>query len=228
MSSADVARTWLGVALIAVVLSGLGVRRRLAVCVTFVAYLVVVGVSDALMVAWPDRFFRQGFWILKESVLNLLKLAMGLELMVRIFRHFPTAYAATRSVVALVVVGLAFLVWSSLEKGTEYRTVVGTLSPHVIDATVWLFISLGAASLWYHLPLDSMHKAILIGLVPYLLVFSLALRALGAMGWERGDVFNTAAPLAYQVMLVYWAFAAWKKAPGDEGTRVKRMLPPAA
>ena len=228
MSAWDLVRSWTVIFMIAVVLTGLGVRRRLTACITFVAYLGVVAMSDVLIVTWPAQFFRQSFWILKESVLNLLKLGIGLELMARIFRHFPGAYAAARGVVALVVAGLGLMVWSSLGKGVEYRAVVGTLTPIVLDATVWLFVALGAASLWYHLPLDSIHKAILIGLVPYLLFFSVALRALGAMGWERGDVFNSAAPIAYLAMIVYWAAVAWKKDPGDAGTRIKRMMPPAA
>src|SRR5688572_14624680 len=179
----DVARVWLVVAMIAVVLAGLGVRRRLTACVTFVAYLVVVAVSDGLIVTWPETYFRRPFWVLKESVLAFLKLAMGLELMVRIFRHFPGAYAATRAVVVLLVVVLGALVRSAASEGTDYLAFVGRLHPYVNDGTVWLLVALGAASLWYHLPLDSIHKAILIGLVPFLLVYSVVMRALAAVGW---------------------------------------------
>ena len=84
---------------------------------------------------------------------------------------------------------------------------------------------LGGYCLWYHLPLDSLHKAILIGLVPYLLVYSVMLRALFALGWERGGVFNRSAPLAYVALLCYWAYVAWRPAAqGDAGTRIGRLL----
>jgi hypothetical protein len=214
-----------GVILIGAILAGLFVRRRAASCWSFVAYLAAVALSDLLIVLWPERFFRQGFWILKESVHNLLKLAVGLELMVRIFRPFPSAYAAARRGVIAVLAGLAALVGISLSGGTDYVAVVGRLHPHVYDGTVWLLVALGAYCLWYHLPLDSLHKAILIGLVPYLLVYSVMQRALVALGWERGRVFNRTAPLAYFALLVYWAYVAWRSGPGlDSGTRVGRLV----
>jgi hypothetical protein len=213
------------VILICVVLAGLFVRRRAASCWSFVAYLVAVALADLLIVSWPHRFWRQDFWIFKESVHNVLKLATALELMVRVFQPFPTAYVAVRRVVLLAVAGLAVLVWSSLRHGTGYIPVVGRLNPHVYDMTVWILVGLGGYCLWYHLPLDSLHKAILIGWVPYLLVYSVMQRSLAAFGWERGYLFNRTSPIAYLLLLAYWAHVAWKPAAGgDAGTRVGRLL----
>src|SRR5688500_2990666 len=103
--------TVVAVILICAVLAGLFVRRKAGSCWSFVAYLIAVAVSDLLIAAWPHRFWRQDFWIFKESVHNLLKLATALELMVRIFQAFPTAYVAARRGVFLAVGGLAVLVW---------------------------------------------------------------------------------------------------------------------
>jgi hypothetical protein len=217
--------TAVAVVLICGVLAGLFVRRRAASCWSFVAYLVAVAVSDLLIAGWPHRFWREGFWILKEGVHNLLKLATALELMVRIFQPFPSAYAAARRGVLVVVAGLAALVWFTLAGGTDYITVVGRLYPHVYDATVWVLVALGGYCLWYHLPLDSLHKAILIGLVPYLLVYSVMQRSLASFGWERGYLFNATSPMAYLLLLVYWGYVAWRPATvGDAGTRVGRLL----
>jgi hypothetical protein len=211
--------------LVFVVLAGLVVRKRVTACWSFALYLAAVGVADLLIAAWPARFFRYDFWILKESVHNLLKLAVALELTVRIFQPFPSAYAAARRAVMVVVAGLGALIWFSLAGGTDYFSVVGRLHPHVNDGTVWLLVALGGYCLWYHLPLDSIHKAILIGLVPYLLVYSVVQRAFVALGWERGNLINHTAPVAYLALLVYWAFVAWRPATvGDAGTRVSRLL----
>jgi len=213
------------VILLCAVLAGLIVRRRAASCWSFVAYLAAVALSDLLIGLWPQRFWRKDFWILKESVHNLLKLAVALELMVRIFRPFPSAYAAARRAVIAVVAGLGALIWYSLAGGTDYAAVVGCLHPHVNDGTVWLLVALGGYCLWYHLPLDSLHKAILIGLVPYLLVYSVALRAIVALGWEHSRAFNRSAPVAYLLVRIYWADVAWRPASiGDAGTRISRLL----
>lgn len=214
-----------GVIVIAVILAGLVSRRRSASCWTFVAYLAAVGLSDLLVVLWPQHFWRQGFWILKENVHNLLKLAVALELMFRIFQPFPSAYVAARRAVVVVIAGLGALIWLTLPHGNDYMTVVGRLHPHVNDATVWLLVALGGYCLWYHLPLDTLHKAILIGLVPYLLVYSVVQRAVVGLGWERGWVFNRTAPLAYVALLTYWAYVVWRpEGEGDAGTRVGRLL----
>jgi hypothetical protein len=214
-----------GVILIAAILAGLFLRRRSASCWSFVAYLAAVAVADLLIALSPDRFWTRGFWILKENVHNLLKLAVALELMARIFQPFPSAYVAARRAVVVVIAGLGALIWLSLPHGNEYATVVGRLHPHVNDATVWLLVALGGYCLWYHLPLDTLHKAILIGLVPYLLVYSVVQRAVVALGWERGFVFNRSAPVAYLALLTYWAYVAWKPArEEDAGTRVGRLL----
>ena len=214
----------LAVVLIGVVLGGLFLRRRAASCWSFVAYLVAVGTSDLLIATSPHRFWRYDFWIFKESVHNLLKLATALELMIRVFQPFPTAYAAVRRGMFLAVAGLAMLISARLDEGTGYIDVVGRLNPLVYDVTVWILVGLGAYCLWYHLPLDSLHKAILIGWVPYLLVYSVMQRSLAAFGWERGYLFNRTSPFAYLLLLTYWAYVAWTPTGGDAGTRVGRLL----
>jgi hypothetical protein len=225
MTNYDRALAAASVVLIIVLLAGLVVRRRLGSCVSFVAYLLAVGVADALVFTWPERFFRQSFWIFKESVQNALKLAIAVELMVRIFRHFPAAYHTVLRWVLVVLLGLGVLIAFALPRGTEYVTVVGRLHPHVNDGTVWVLLCVGAFCVWYHLPLDSIHKAILIGLIPYLLLYSVVQRAIGALGWERGDLFNLTAPHAYLCVLVYWIVVAWRKRlDGDAGTRVARLM----
>ncbi len=225
MSLYDRVLIWVGITLIALTIAGLIARGRARSCQTFVLYLAGVAIASALIVLWPQQFFRQWFWIFKESILNALKLGIGLELMVRIFRPFPSAYAAARLLVFLVLLGLGLLVWFARAHGTDYVDVVGRLHPYVNDGTVWLFVALGASALWYHLPLDSIHKAILIGLVPFLLVYSVILRVLVSVGWERGDIFNSTIPYAYSSVLAYWAWVAWRRAPEDDsGTRVARMV----
>ena len=225
MSFYDRALIWAVVALIVLILIGLGNRRRLAACVSWTLYLLAVAASDTLIAGDPGRFYRQSFWMLKEIALNLLKFAIVLELMVRVFGHFPTAYVSVRRAVAAVVAILGVLVASALRQGTGHLSLVGTVMPVVTDATVWLFVALGAYCLWYHLPLDAVHKAILVGLVPYMLIFSVVLRAIGRLGVERADAFNAAAPHAYLCVLAYWAVVAWRRGSEDDaGTRVARLV----
>ena len=102
MSLSDRALIAAGVILICAILAGLIARRRAASLWSFAAYLAAVALSDALIALWPERFFRKDFWILKENVHNLLKLTLALELLVRIFQPFPSAYVAARRAVLAV------------------------------------------------------------------------------------------------------------------------------
>jgi hypothetical protein len=212
-------------ALVYVVLAGLFVRQRARSCWTFTAYIVAVTVSDTLMFFWPDRFYRRDIWIFKETVLNLLKLLIAVELMVRIFGAFPSAYASARRAVMIVLLVILALAVVSLSSGTAYQDIVGRLYPHVNDGTVWLLVAIGGYSVWYHLPIDSLHKAILIGLVPFLLLYSVVQRAVVSLGWERAAAINSSAPLAYAFLLAYWAYAVWrKKDEVDAGQRVSDLM----
>src|SRR5215213_1828342 len=146
------------VILITTIITGLFVRRRAGSCWSFVVYLFAVALSDGLTALWPDLFWRKSFWMFKENVHNVLKLVIVVELTVRIFRPFPSAYAAARPTMIVLLLAFGALLAMAIGKGTDYRAVVGRLYPHVNDGTVWLFIALAGYCLWYHLPLESIHK----------------------------------------------------------------------
>src|SRR5512141_1516242 len=109
LSLEDRLQAGFAVLLILFILAGLFVRRRAGSCWSFVAYLVAVVASDALGALWPQRFWRHDFWVFKESLHNLLALAVVVALMVRIFQPFPSASAAARRAVMALVLGFGAL-----------------------------------------------------------------------------------------------------------------------
>jgi hypothetical protein len=72
-----------------------------------------------------------------------------------------------------------------------------------------LFTGMAVLILWYRLPVDTFHKAILTGFVPYLLIFTIGLNALDSYGWNIRDLINYVHTTAYLLLLAYWAWAAW-------------------
>ena len=89
------------------------------------------------------------------------------------------------------------------------------LQPYVLAGTLWLFIAISALILWYRLPVAPLHKALLLGFVPYLLIFTVAMNLLRAYGVspnvrQYAGYFKNA---AYQALLVYWAYVAWRPGP---------------
>ena len=230
MAPAEKLVVCVGLLLLAACLTGLFVRRRQGLCVSFTLYLVAVLLSDSLVLLWPQRFKTWDFWVLKESVHNLLKFGIALELTVRTFRSFPAA----RKTAAGLVLGVLALTWLSV--GPRPRLAVGNtealalnLQPYILAGTVWLFIAISLLILWYRLPVVALHKALLLGFVPYLLIFTVALNLRREMGADARALAGYLKNVAYQLLLAYWAYSAWKRWPSrPPAVRRGAASPPAA
>ena len=48
----------------------------------------------------------------------------------------------------------------------NYAVLAAQIQPRILNGTIWVFTSQAALILWYRLPVDSFHKAILIGFIP--------------------------------------------------------------
>jgi len=191
-------------------LVGLLVRGGYRTCYSFTVYLAAVLVPDMMITAWPQRFHTWEFWMLKEIVHNLLKFTIAIELAIRTFRAFPGARATARGIVFLVVLACLAGVLSVPSQHAELRELASQLHPRILNGTIWLFTALAALILWYRLPVEALHKAILIGFVPYLLIFTVAMNALNSIGWQIHSLAAYAHNLTYFALLCYWTYAAWR------------------
>jgi hypothetical protein len=193
-------------------LTGMIRTRRLDAAYTFTVYLGVVFLTDLLMTLWPATFYTKTFYLAKENVINALRFGVAIELLYRTFRAFPSAHRTARGVAFLVLTGTLLLVLLATRDQPDAYTMINKIQPRVISASVWLFTALAGLILWYRLPIDAFQKAILVGWVPYLLVFSAALNYVGDYGPEFIAVTNYVHTLAYLGLLLFWARAAWQPA----------------
>jgi hypothetical protein len=204
-----------GTALAATALAGLIARGRWRLWYSFAILVAVVSVHDSLVALWPETFYRGDIFRAKEILLILIRLAMVVELTVRVFRRFPGALATARRLLALILASTVVAVVALPIRRSLQEGFVGDLMPRVLNGTIWLFAGLAILILWYRLPVHWFQKAILLSYVPYLLVFTVAMNALGEMGWERGAWANTAGQIAYWFLLLYWNYTAWRRPPPD-------------
>lgn len=189
---------------------GIVVRRRYRVWPTFGLYVAFLSVYALLIALWPGRFHRPAFWIVNESVASLLRFAVALELAFRTFRHFPGALARLRVVLLAVIGATLMLVVVATPARLDYTAFVGQIQPRILNGAVWLFSAIAVLILWYRLPILPFYKKVLLSYVPYLLVFTVAMNVLGAMGWERGQFMSYLNQLAYVVLVAFWAHTAWQ------------------
>jgi hypothetical protein len=200
------------------VLAGLIVKRRLRLWYTFPLLVAAVLASNLLIGLWPGRFFRWSFWQAKETVHDVIRFAMAVELALRTFRAFPGALATARRAL-LVVLALTWIAVSAVPTrveptaGERVLIFAAELHPRVVNGTIWLFTAIAALILWYRIPVHPFHKAVLLGYVPYLLVFTIVFNALGQWGWQRLPFLSYASQLAYLALVAFWAHAAWRSYP---------------
>jgi hypothetical protein len=218
--------------LVLLTLAGILTRRRARLCWSFVAYLGVILIGNSLVSFWPDRFFDAWFWMLQHAFYDALRMAIAVELAYRTFQAFPAAQATARRVLfgLLVITSLALM---GLPKGmsggspTLYGTALLEWQPRVLMGTAWLMNALALLVIWYRVPLHAYHRAILLGFVPYLIVFTTLLRMLDRYGWDVLPLVQAAEPAAYMLLVAWWAYAAWQpEAAADVSPAVLRKLQP--
>lgn len=194
---------------------GIVVRHRVRVCISFDLYILAVFTSDLLTAVDPDRFYDETFWIFKEIVHAALKFAIALELSVRIFRRFPGASDRARR----WLLAILFLTFCAVllvpGRNADYLTLLSQFMPRVLNGTAWLFMAIAVLILWYRLPVDAFAKAIVLGFVPYLLIFNIGLSLIHSMGWGIRIVATRVPAVAYVILLFYWNYSAWSHAPAS-------------
>jgi len=208
------------------VLVGLLVKGHWRSCYSFVLYLGSFVIFEGAILAWPGRFFRLDFWLAKEAIEALLKLAMAFEIAVRVFERLPTAR---------VTFALAFLAGLSVIAVSVAPTVAGDVEtvtsiglPRLLYGTALIFAGLLGVCLWFHVPLYTIHKAVLVGLVPYLVTFTVVIQFLQTFGWNlRREPANYLNTVAFISLLAFWTRAAWRRfRPSDVSPIVLSFLQP--
>jgi len=198
---------------------------RARLCWSFVGYLFTGLICDSLYSFWPEYFFKPWFWILQQGLDDALKMAIAVELGFRIFQAFPTAQATARRLLFILLIATS-LALIGIPIATSFKAIVVQWQPRVLTGTIWLMNGLALLITWYRVPVHAYHKAILMGFVPYLVVFTTLLTLLGSHE-SLLRVIQSLQPAAYAMMVGYWMWAAWKpETQPDVSAAVIRFLQP--
>lgn len=206
------------------ILVGLLVRRRAHLCWSFTAYLATILTANSMVSFWPERFYTRWFYILKESVYNVLLLCIAAELAYRVFQTFPGALARARLVLAplLAVITVGVI---SVPRGTDYIDIVTRYHPQIQTGVIWLLSATAVLTVWYNLPLNPAHRALLLGFSSYLIVFVTTSNLLRSFGYDRlRETVSFVDTYAYLALVTWWAFTAWRS---EETFEIAPMRTPA-
>jgi hypothetical protein len=207
------------------ILLGLLVKDRWRSCYSFAVYLASFVVFEGAILAWPERFFRVDFWLAKEAIEGLLKLTVALEIAMRVFARLPTARLTFALAYLMVLFVIAVAVAPTV--GANADTMISVGLPRLLYGTAVIFTGLLAVCLWYHVPLYPIHKAVLIGFVPYLVTFTIVLQLLETFGWDVRGWANYTNTIAFISLLAFWAVVAWRHfSPSNVSPTVITFLQP--
>jgi hypothetical protein len=196
------------VALLALLVA-MAMRGRFGVCWSFTLYVAAILVGNSLATLWPHRFYTPAFWVLKQGVYDLLKIAVGIELAWRAFSAFPGAWRVARVVILLLLtsstVALAWLTPRSM-----YRN-LWDWQPGVVTAAVWLLTGVALLVVLYQIPIGDWQRAIVLGLAPYLLVSVTLMNIWQRRGWQAREGIGLLDSFAYLALVLFWVHAAWRQ-----------------
>jgi len=213
MTPLQVANAWAGHLAVAFTLVGLLLRGRAHFCRCFACYLAVTFACESAVTLWPETFWNWSFWLFTQTVYDALKIATALELGYWVFLGFPGAAHTARGVVFLFLVGTLVAVLALPSEAGDDGFLLGGLRARLELGTAWTFTALAALVWWYRLPLPSMHRAIILGYVSYLFVFSTVMK-LATDGITHQ--LATLEPMAYTAVCSLWAWEAWRREPALE------------
>jgi hypothetical protein len=212
--------------LVLLTLAGILANRRWRNCWSFTTYLLVILICNSLVSFWPETFYQPWFWMVRTPIYDALKVAIALELAYRTFQAFPGARATVRRVLFLFLIA-SCVVFATLPWDPSYGTALFEWEPRILTATIWLLNALAVIVIWYRVPIHAYHKAILLGFVPYLLVFTILLRMVRHYGYGIMEIVQTAEPAAYMLLMGWWAWAAWEpETAADVSPEVMHILQP--
>lgn len=199
----------LGVVLLVVVAGGLFRKGKAGQCLSFTAYVCAATLFTFLAWTFPDKYTPEAFMV-KQGIYDSLLFGMSLELSMRTFAAFAGIAGYARFLLAIAVAVSTFIIFLATPANAGYPTLV-TFQPGITTAGVWCLTFVALLIVWYQIPVPAFTRAMLLGYVPYLLVFTIYTDLIGRLGWGAIQHLNLMNAVAFDVVASFWAYAAWRK-----------------
>lgn len=221
-----------GQVLVLLTLAGLWWRRRLHRVWLLPVYLSVAALAQTVALVAPEvlRVWRR--WAVLELLLRSLTLGIVAEIAWRVFANLPHGRQRAWRWLApalLLCFGLLLLVpWHEGEHShaSWLYVMVTEILPRLSYGAGFVCLALGYAIRTSGLPFDKLHAPVVLGLGGYLFLYAVSL------GLQQDDgpraLAYVVTPLAYTLMMGWWAWAAWRheKLDPHASKRARQRLQP--
>ena len=143
-----------------------GLRRgNMRISYLFLVYLCV-GFLSSVAVSYliENHEGRRLFYVVKELLLDAIKIALLLELNLRIFRSYPRVRRSNFFFFIWAGLFLLIYVWLfPLEKQDWWGAIPLDLHSKIMQTTCFIFFVFAGSVLFYRLQIDARHKFLLLG-----------------------------------------------------------------
>ena len=212
---------WTIVALQAVTLAGLIRRDRTRRVHLLPVYLGVTTVLSALRLVWLAMARNWDYWAFAELLYRLLTAAVVVEIAARVFAQLPRARRRMWALLVLVVLGTLLAVWRAPGvaggpgAGTWRFVLVVEVLPRLAFGAALLCVATLALMAWHRVPLDALHRAVLVGLMLFLILYAGPMASADTHALGRFVMYHVT-PVAYLAIVAMWAYMAWRREAPDE------------
>lgn len=177
--------------------------------VAFSLYVLAATLFSGLFLVSPETNTPELF-IVKQGLYDSLLFGMALEISYRAFAAFRGIATWARGTLAGAVVTTTIGVFLLTPVNHEYAH-IGRYQPGTTTAGLWCLTFVALLIVWYQIPVPSFTRAIILGYVPYLVVFVVCFDLIERLGWGVIENVNLVKTGAYAACAGYLAYAAWRK-----------------
>ena len=199
----------LGAGLLAVLVALLLRRGKAKQCVLFSAYVTAAALFTTVFLIFPEQYSPEAFMV-KQGIYDSLLFGMALELAIRTFAAFHGIAAFARLLLGAAVAGSTSLILLVTPANPDYSSFI-RFEPGIIAAGIWCLAFVGLLIVWYQIPVPAFTRAIILGYVPYLMVFTVYVDLVTRLGWGAIQNLNLLNAVAYDAVAGYWVYSAWRK-----------------
>jgi hypothetical protein len=199
-------------ALLALLVLGMWVRHRAALCRAFFAYALAILVTQSLLVISRGRVSSSSLYTFNQTTFAVLKFLTALEIWSRTFSSLPRARARVGLLLAAALLASMVAIIALPPGLTQWHAFVFLVEPRLQAGSLATFVILVSAISWYRIPFHPFHRAIVLGFAVYLSVHAFSMSMVGWLDdsrWARQRALLLEGT-TYIATLGWWTWAAWR------------------
>ncbi len=200
---------FLSLGLLAVLCAGIVRRGKTGQCVIFSAYIAAATLFTGLILIFPASYTPEAFMV-KQGIYDSLLFGMSLELSYRAFSAFTGIANRVRGLLALAVAVSSAAIFLLTPTNPAYSD-IARYQPGITTTGIWCLAFVAVLIVWYQIPVPTFTRSIILGYVPYLLIFVVYFDLIARLGWGEIRNLNVLNASAYDLSVGYLAYAAWRK-----------------